>query len=371
MVRIRVRAVLAATGLALLLGATAPHARSQPAGSTACGIATPERVVAVGDVHGAYDRFVAILRAAGLVDGRARWTGGRAMLVQLGDVVDRGAKSREVLDLIARLERDAARTGGAVHALLGNHEIMRMRGDLGYASAGEYAAFRSPDSPSLRDGLYQAAAAHERTRVESAGGRFDAAAHRKAFYDTTPLGVVELLRAFRPDGEYGRTLRTRGVIVRINGVVYTHGGISPAAAAMGCEGIDAATRREIAADDDPAPDRQPLIVRDDGPLWYRGFASDGEAAAADVDAVLGALHARAMVIGHTTTPDSKIAARFDGRVFVIDTGMLGEPFYAGGVASALEIHGDAVTAIYESGRVALGTLTERRAAARPVPLSGR
>ena len=108
-----------------------------------CAVTTTERVVAIGDVHGGYEQFQAILRAAGLIDARRRWTGGRTVFVQTGDLLDRGAASRDVLDLVRRLERDAARAGGRVHALLGNHEVMRLLGDYRYVSEGEYAALRS------------------------------------------------------------------------------------------------------------------------------------------------------------------------------------------------------------------------------------
>ena len=79
--------------------------------STAAGPA-PTRVVAVGDVHGAYDEFTAILQSVGLIDSRRTWTGGAATLVQTGDVVDRGARTRECLDLLM----DAPAPGAARRA---------------------------------------------------------------------------------------------------------------------------------------------------------------------------------------------------------------------------------------------------------------
>src|SRR4029453_2156891 len=66
-----------------------------------------ERIVAVGDVHGAYDASAGILRTGGLVDDRQRWTGGKVHLVQTGDVVDRGPDSRKALDLLEKLQGDA------------------------------------------------------------------------------------------------------------------------------------------------------------------------------------------------------------------------------------------------------------------------
>ena len=63
---------------------------AQDAAADPCNLETSERIVAVADVHGGYDRFVGILRTAGLIDSRERWAGGRAVFVQTGDVLDRG-----------------------------------------------------------------------------------------------------------------------------------------------------------------------------------------------------------------------------------------------------------------------------------------
>ena len=84
------------------------------------------RIVAIGDVHGAFDQFVEILQAAGLIDAKRQWSGGTTVLVQTGDVFDRGPKVREALDLLMRLEEEAKRAGGRVESLLGNHEAMNL-----------------------------------------------------------------------------------------------------------------------------------------------------------------------------------------------------------------------------------------------------
>ena len=110
------------------------------------------RVVAVGDVHGDYGGFVEVLRSAGLIDQKGKWTGGKTHLVQTGDVLDRGDDSRKVMDLLMNLEKQAAKAGGRVHALIGNHEAMNLYGDLRYTTPGEFAAFRSRDPEQLRAG---------------------------------------------------------------------------------------------------------------------------------------------------------------------------------------------------------------------------
>lgn len=302
-----------------------------------------ERIVAVGDVHGAYDRFVGILRAAGVVDARARWAGGKTHLVQLGDVVDRGPDSRKALDLLRQLERDAPKTGGRVHALLGNHEAMRLLGDFRYTTPGEYAAFATPDSADAR----------ERFVTSAPPDRRDALVRELA-----PLGKIEMIESFGRTGEYGSFVRRLNAVERINGVLFLHGGISPAVAPLTCAQINARVRRELSDDllkTRDAPEKT-LAAAEDGPLWYRGLAEESDAFAPTVDEMLAAQHARAIVVGHTVRVNGRIDMRFGGKVFVIDTGM--QPAYvATGAASALEIRGGTISAIYTDRKAVLAGAT--------------
>src|SRR5262249_27087123 len=154
--------------------------------------------------------------------------------------------------------------------------------------------------------------------------------------------------AFGRQGEYGEWLRKHDTVVRINGVVFLHGGISPAVAAMPCETINKTVRRELTDDLDKtrAAPLSTLAAREDGPPWYRGLAQSPDSFAADVDDILARQHATAIVVAHTVTPDGRVRMRFGGKVVQIDTGM--QPAYVqNGRASALEIHNGIFTAIYQ------------------------
>ena len=300
------RRLVAPIVLAALVAITSTGARA----ASSCEFDGVERVVAVGDVHGAYDRYLEILRVAGVVDPSGRWAGGKTHFVQIGDIVDRGDDSRKVLDFLKRLERDAQGSGGRVHILLGNHEAARMLGDLRLTTAGEYAAFANRDSEKLRQQFLNAAPV--KTDAE-----------REALLKQTPLGWIEMRQAFGRDGDYGKWLRELPVVVTIDGFVFVHGGISPAVAPLGCAAINAQVKRELTSDLDKtrAAPLSSLVARVDGPLWYRGLAQEPETFAPQVAEVLSLLHARSMVIGHTVSPSGRITTRFDGRVVQIDTGM--------------------------------------------------
>jgi len=89
---------------------------------------TSAQVVGLGDVHGAYDRLVGLLLTGGLVRKAGgqpagyAWTGGNRVLVSVGDIIDKGDRAMEVIDLMRSLETQAQAAGGAVIVTLGNHE---------------------------------------------------------------------------------------------------------------------------------------------------------------------------------------------------------------------------------------------------------
>ena len=115
-----------------------------------------DRVVAIADVHGAYDAMVETLGNVGILDENLVWTGDTSHLVIVGDLLDRGPRSRDALDLLMRLEGEAVAAGGKVQVLIGNHEMMNMIGDLRYVSKSEYAAFADDETSEQRDHWYKA-----------------------------------------------------------------------------------------------------------------------------------------------------------------------------------------------------------------------
>jgi len=88
----------------------------------------PPVLYALSDVHGGYDRMVTLLETWGLVakspasPAALRWTAGNAILVVVGDLVDKGPRSVDVVDALMALQTSATLAGGDVIVLLGNHE---------------------------------------------------------------------------------------------------------------------------------------------------------------------------------------------------------------------------------------------------------
>jgi hypothetical protein len=221
-----------------------------------------------------------------------------------------GPTSRQALEFLRRLGRDAERAGGRVHALIGNHEAMRLLGDYRYVVPGEYEAFTTPESKDTRKFIIEKSPPEEREKLE----------------EQTPLGMIEMIRAFGPDQDLGTYVRSLNAVVRINGIVFLHGGISPAVAAMSCGEINDTVRRELGRDLEKTKKAplESLTAREDGPLWYRGLANEPDTFAPEVTKILQAQRARAIVVGHSAYP-GPIRVRFDKTVFLIDTGM--QPSY--------------------------------------------
>lgn len=292
----------------LVLGATlaslAGAARAQDS------LGAVDRIVAVGDVHGDFNQFVAILRQAGVIDEKNRWHGGRTHLVQTGDILDRGAESRKVMDLLIDLAPQAVRAGGMVHPLTGNHEAMNILGDLRYVAPGEYDAFRGPNSKQLRDRAYAVLSDSTRRKERE---------YRRQWEAEHPLGWVEHRFAFEGNGKYGTWIRENNAVLRIGDFLFVHGGISPKYAGMTIADLNKGVRAAIAVDARPAPDN--IAEDSEGPLWYRGLAATDEALLAEhVDSVLARFGVKHIVIGHTVTAGT-VMPRFDGKVIMIDVGL--------------------------------------------------
>jgi hypothetical protein len=285
---------------------------------------------------------VTVLTQAGVIDARRRWSGGATILVQTGDVPDRGPESKKAMDLLMDLEKQARRAGGQVHALLGNHEVMNMQGDLRFVSPGEFASYRTPDADVLRNAAYQANA--DPLRREDP-------VYRSAWMNARPLGWVELLQAFSTQGRYGKWLRRHDTVVRIGDTLFLHGGISPTYLSLELKDVNDRVRTGLGSSAAP----EPLLTDPEGPLWYRGLALEPEAGLAPhVDAVLARHGVARIVVGHTVAP-GVVLPRFGGKVILNDVGLSA---VFGGPPSSLQIEGGVVSVRHRGTVVPLPTTAD-------------
>ena len=306
------------------------------------------RIVAIGDIHGDYQNYITVLKEAGVVNKRGKWAAGKTHVVQVGDIPDRGPDTLKIIEHLQKLEKQAMKAGGHLHLLIGNHEYMNIAGDLRYVHPGEYEAFETRQSKKVRDNYYAFVVKTLEAQRESQAANESASAplptiddaFRSDWYEKHPLGFVEHRLAWQPGGEVAKWVSQHNTIIRINNVLFLHGGLSTDLLPLSITDINEQIRSELRGE---PVDGEPLGTASHSPLWYRGLARNNELDERPVlDAVLEHFGASMIVLGHT--PDlNVITPRFDGEVVIIDTGISA---YYGGHRASLLIENGIASAIH-------------------------
>ncbi|MDZ7627368.1 MAG: metallophosphoesterase [Parvularculaceae bacterium] len=291
-------------------------------------------IIAVGDLHGDYEAYQQILSAAGLIDVKGKWSGGDTILVQLGDVPDRGPDTKKIIEHLMKLERQAAKKGGRVALLIGNHEAMNMTGDLRYVTPEEYAAFATSKSKRLRDTYFKANAAALAAFYRKRDPALTDDGVKALFEAETPLGYLEHRIAWGPAGKFGAWVASHDALLKVGDTLFVHGGVSAATAASSIDAVNESVRAALTAGGG-------AILEDEaGPLWRRAFTEETPSGEADLAAALAAYSVKRIVIGHT--PQVKgVRALYGGRVIAADTGA---SRYYGGTRSFVRIDDSGVVA---------------------------
>jgi hypothetical protein len=196
--------------------------------------------------------------------------------VLVGDLVDRGASTTQVLWFVYKLEHEARAQGGRVHFVLGNHELKTLYGD------------------------------------------YEDAAPRYA-YAAAILGKQQA-DLYGDDALLGRWLASKNMVERINGHLFVHGGLHPGLPDLGysVDDMNRTLRPTYRQAYFPRPGRgqeDVLLSARTGPAWFRGYFKDS----LSVDEVvrpIEALGAEAVIVGHTL--HRRVKRLYDGRVFAID-----------------------------------------------------
>ena len=307
-----------------------------------------QRLVAVGDLHGDYKNYLAVLQAAQVVNAKGKWIGGETHLVQTGDIPDRGPDTTLIIQHMEKLAREARKQGGRVHNLMGNHEVMNVYGDLRYVTAEEYAAFVTRGSKALQERYFNVILKDLEARDPMAFAALPAN-FREQWQQDYPLGWVEHRQAWdpawNPKGKYAQWVINSKVAIQINDMVFVHGGISGYYCQNSLASLSEMARAKLRAFD---PDNPGILEDENGPLWYRGLSGVApEASPETVAAVLERHGAGRIVVGHTPT-SGVIWPRYDARVIQIDSG-IGATY--GGHIAYLEVTPAGIFAGYPSGKI--------------------
>ena len=240
-----------------------------------------DSVYVLGDTHGNFDEVVQILQNSKLIDENHQWIGGSVHLVFLGDILDRGKDALRLTWFIYELEQSAAQHGGQIHLILGNHEIMVMSNDLRYVSAKEQ----------------QVANMHQ-------------VSYQQLYHPTRSV--------------LGRWLSTKPAVLKIDGILFAHGGIimgaslksfndrvyqytqAPLFSHLMEQPFDSVSFSQVEREE-----QKDYLYDSFGPFWFRGYVQT-DTLGSYLDAILLNNKAKLHVVGHTTVPN--ISSLYNGKL---------------------------------------------------------
>lgn len=261
------------------------------------------RLVAIGDIHGDLKALRAALRLAGAIDSDDRWIGKDLTVVQTGDQVDRGDQDREVLDVLEKLESDAAKSDSSLVVLNGNHELMNAAFDFRYVTRRSFESFGdlSGRAPALATRLPD----EERGRAA----------------------------AFAPGGPYARKLAQHLTVAVVGDSLFAHGGVLPAHVDYGLAKLNAEASSYLLGKRAELPR---VLSAEDGPVWTRDYGASevSPEACSALGRVLQQVGAKRLIVGHTVQKDG-ISSACGDKVFRIDVGL--SAFYGNNPVQVLEV----------------------------------
>jgi hypothetical protein len=290
----------------------------------------PTRIVAVGDVHGDIAGLACILKDRALVDKKGHWSGGDAHLVLNGDLVG-GRNARLLLQFVLRLEKEAGEAGGALHPLLGNHDIQVF-----------FKEYQKVKGKTLFN-KYKVSGAKKNTVRD----------------------------AFRGKTDLADWMRTRNAVIQIGPTVFTHAGLNTWAYRHNPGRINSTIRSWIrfwqGVSGQPDPKTKWAVLgsgvnwnpSSTGPLWTRSYrvkkqsgkkrqrsGTTNAPGVEDLSRILKKYRAIRMVIGHTPVSKNAISLShplYGNKVVMIDSRISKKKT---GNLSCVEIRGNRITAHY-------------------------
>jgi hypothetical protein len=238
-----------------------------------------EKMLAISDIEGEFENFRYMLIADHVMDSLYNWTYGNGVLVICGDLFDRGKDVVAELWLLYKLEGEAEASGGYVHTILGNHDIMNLSGDIRYV--------------------------------------------QPRYIENAKIIGKNYLELYDKNSELGRWLRSKNIIEKIGDNLCLHGGISPKVLKIGwgINKINNNCRPYYDLGDSPEQfSDTTLWAFFDGnnisPFWYRGYFTDPKATQGLVDSTLNFYQCRQIIVGHDIIEN--IGSFYQGKVFGVD-----------------------------------------------------
>ncbi len=234
------------------------------------------KILAISDIESGYKTFRDFLIQNKVIDANLNWTFGKGHLVLVGDFVDRGFSTTQVLWFIFKLEQEAKKKGGIVHFIIGNHELKNMQGQ--YKSA------------------------------------------EQKYYAVASILGKQQFDLYSKNSVLGRWMSSKNTIESINGTLFAHGGIHPEIAEtnLTLDDINRINRANYYQRYFPKPNKtveDKVLSTKTGICWYRGYFKN-ELSQEEVAKGISKFNAENIVVGHTL--QWKVNKMYDGKVYAID-----------------------------------------------------
>ncbi|GAB67892.1 phosphoesterase, partial [Plasmodium cynomolgi strain B] len=242
------------------------------------------KIIAIGDIHGDIESLKLILRHANLVNENDEWIAENVLLVQVGDVLDRGIYGPLIYDYLFKLQKEAPLKKSKVLLIMGNHEQLNLCGYFDYVNKKEVEKFF------------------------------------KNNYN------YRLFHFVYSRGEYYNKLIRLPAIAKVNDILFVHAGISKKISSLSLNTIRLKTRLQVENMCRVLSyDKSMNYVSQEGVLWHdhisRTAPYDEKEACSILSHVFNNYKAKHLVVGHTKQMTHEISSYCNGGLFLIDTGM--------------------------------------------------
>lgn len=233
-------------------------------------------IIAISDIESSYKTFSDFLIANRIIDSNLNWIFNKGHLVLVGDFVDRGFSTTQVLWFIYKLEQDAKKQGGHVHFIIGNHELYNMQ------------------------------------------GKYKSASYK--YYGVASILGKQHNELYNKNSFLGKWMASKNTMELINGHLFAHGGIHPDIANydITIEKLNEINRENYSLSYYPKPEQtvaQLILSNTKGICWYRGYFND-DLSQEEVEKGLEKFNAKDVIVGHTL--QWKVKKLYQGKVYAID-----------------------------------------------------
>jgi hypothetical protein len=341
-------------------------------------VKTSGRVVAIGDLHGDIQQARRALRIAGVLGKddddhvNPQWVGGDTVLVQVGDVLDRGDDEIGILILLQKLGKAARKAGGDVFVLNGNHEVLNISGDFRYVSRGAFhESMRFSDHLVKLFGKDAVPGRRRRRASKEEDTEEEGEEEEEDEMDEWRKQTNARVGLFSPGGPLAQQLSMHNTVLIVNDTVFAHGGLVPRHVDFGLDKLNKSVSewmRGKRIEDEETKVALGMAIGGvkDSVVWHRAYGTEHYATNTErtnactllsrtLDKIneIEGIPVKRLVVGHT--PQMQGAnCECDGKIWRVDVGM--SFGVLGANPQVLEIIGDEVKILTREAPVTMSKL---------------